>query len=67
MNTPTIYAVLTAIGSGARTGRIARQLGCKTSKARYHLAKMERAGLVHRNGRFTCENDIYWCAGKAPI
>ena len=52
--------VMTAVGTGNRTFRIAKALGWTTPKARYYLLRLEQAGKVLRHERYTAENDIYW-------
>lgn len=52
--------VLEALGKGRRTGGVAHHLGWNTPRARYYLLRLEQAGKVVRDTRFTYENDIYW-------
>lgn len=51
---------------GARTFRIARELGVPTSEARKLLKKLERDGMVYRDQHRCAPNDLFWCF-KAPL
>lgn len=53
-------SVIDAVGTGARTHRIAARLGWPTAKARRALGKLEREGMVERHAHYTAANDIYW-------
>ncbi len=57
---PTVGPILAAVGDGARTFQVARRLSIPTPKARYHLKKLERLGIVKRCARLTFDNDIFW-------
>lgn len=54
-------ALLAMMRQGAgRTWALAARLRVPVPVARKHLRRMERAGLVQRNKRFTAVNCIYW-------
>ncbi len=61
-----VLAALAGFGEGARTFYLAAKLGWSTSKTRYYLLDLERAGKVERHPRYTAVNDIFWRLTTPP-